>query len=87
MLDLRMKLYFDIETNRPHKDSDFIEEEIIVIGVIEDWTKYAPESANKNRFFKLWDAEINNEGKLVREFYKYLGNVRDQAKNKTSPLL
>jgi len=88
MLDVRMKLYLDIETNRPRKDLAFIKEKIIVIGVIEEWTKYAPESANKNRFFKLWDEEINNnEGKLVREFYEYLGNVRDQAKKQNEPIV
>ena len=71
-----MKLYLDIETNRPHKDSDFIEEEIIVVGVIED----LDDQTKRFKFFPLWDTEINNEGKLVREFYKYLGNVRKHAK-------
>jgi len=71
-----MKLYLDIETKRPHEDSAFIEEEIIVIGVIED----LDEQTKRFKFFPLWDTEINNEGKLVREFYKYLGNVRKHAK-------
>ena len=41
-----MRLYLDVETYRPRKEDTFINEEVIAIGVIEDWTRYDPESTS-----------------------------------------
>jgi hypothetical protein len=84
-------LYLDVETYRPRKEDAFINEEVIAIGVIEDWTRYDPESTSIKceegeassagcalRFFTIW-RNNNNEGKLVRSFYKYLMEVRNRA--------
>jgi hypothetical protein len=84
-------LYLDVETYRPRKEDAFINEEVIAIGVIEDWTRYDPESTSIKceegeaasagcalRFFTIW-RNNNNEGKLVRSFYRYLMEVRNRA--------
>jgi hypothetical protein len=86
-----LRLYLDVETYRPRKEDAFINEEVIAIGVIEDWTRYDPESTSIKceegeassagcalRFFTIW-RNNNNEGKLVRSFYKYLMEVRNRA--------
>ena len=41
-----LRLYLDVETYRPRKEDAFINEEVIAIGVIEDWTRYDPESTS-----------------------------------------
>ncbi len=84
-------MYLDVETYRPNKESAFIKEKIIAIGVIEDWTRYNPESASIRckegeassvgcvfRFFTIW-RNNNDEGELVRSFYKYFMEVKNRA--------
>jgi hypothetical protein len=84
-------LYLDVETYRPNKESAFIKEKIIAIGVIEDWTRYDPESTSIRceegeassvgcvfRFFTIW-RNNNDESELVRSFYKYFMEVRNRA--------
>ncbi len=87
-------MYLDVETYRPNKESAFIKEKIIAIRVIEDWTKYNPESASIRckegeassagcalRFFTIW-GNNNDEGELVRRFYKYFMKVIMEVKNR-----
>jgi hypothetical protein len=84
-------LYLDVETYRPNKESAFIKEKIIAIGVIEDWTRYDPESTSIRceegeassvgcvfRFFTIW-RNNNDEGELVRSFYKYFMEVKNRV--------
>jgi hypothetical protein len=84
-------LYLDVETYRPNKESAFIKEKIIAIGVIEDWTRYDPESTSIRceegeassvgcvfRFLTIW-RNNNDESELVRSFYKYFMEVRNRA--------
>jgi len=84
-------LYLDVETYRPRKEDAFINEEVIAIGVIEDWTRYDPESTSIRceegeassvgcvfRFFTIW-GNNNDKGELVRSFYKYFMEVRNRA--------
>jgi hypothetical protein len=86
-----LRLYLDVETYRPRKEDTFINEEVIAIGVIEDWTRYDPESTSIRckegetpgvgcvlRFFTIW-RNNNDEGELVRSFYKYFMEVRNRA--------
>jgi len=75
-----MRIYLDIETYRPNEDSSFINEKIIAIGVIEDWTKYEENSANswdnqivKPHILKEW--ELGSEKEIINEFYQFLGNL------------
>ena len=84
-------MYLDVETYRPNKEDAFINEEVIAIGVIEDWTRYDPESTSIKceegeassvgcvfRFFMIW-GNNNDESELVRSFYKYFMEVRNRA--------
>ena len=84
-------MYLDVETYRPNKESAFIKEKIIAIGVIEDWTRYDPESTSIRceegeassvgcvfRFLTIW-RNNNDESELVRSFYKYFMEVRNRA--------
>jgi len=86
-----LRLYLDVETYRPREEDAFINEEVIAIGVIEDWTRYDPESTSIKceesetfgvgcvlRFFTIW-GNNNDEGELVRRFYKYFMGVRNRA--------
>lgn len=85
-----MRLYLDVETYRPRKEGAFVDEKVIAIGVVEDWTKYNPESASikceKNgpsgtgcviRFFTSWEND-NDEGALVRRFYEYFIEINNK---------
>ena len=87
-------MYLDVETYRPRKEDTFINEEVIAIGVIEDWTRYDPESTSIKceeseasgvgcvlRFFMIW-GNNNDEGELVRSFYKYFMKVIMEVKNR-----
>jgi hypothetical protein len=89
-----LRLYLDVETYRPRKEDAFINEEVIAIGVIEDWTRYDPESTSIKceeseasgvgcvlRFFMIW-GNNNDEGELVRSFYKYFMKVIMEVKNR-----
>ena len=88
-----MRLYLDVETYRPNKEDAFINEEVIAIGVIEDWTRYDPESTSIKceegeapgvgcafRFFTIW-GNNNDEGELVRRFYEYFMKVIMEVRN------
>jgi hypothetical protein len=85
-----VRLYLDVETYRPRKEGAFVDEKVIAIGVVEDWTKYNPESASikceKNgpsgtgcviRFFTSWEND-NDEGALVRRFYEYFIEINNK---------
>ena len=86
-----LRLYLDVETYRPRKEGAFVNEGMIAIGVIEDWTRYdlestgikcgeneAPGAGCVLRFFTIW-GNNNDEGELVRSFYRYFMGVRNQA--------
>jgi len=81
-----MRLYLDIETYRPKKDDVFIDEKIIAIGIIEDWTSYIEcSSVNDERktntfYFKEW--EYGDEKNIICEFYKYLNKLKDSQYKK-----
>lgn len=77
-----MRLYLDMETYRPEKKDAFINERIIVVGLIEDWTPYRPESSatwngNEIRFLYFTEWELGNEEKIVTELYSYLREVNE----------
>jgi hypothetical protein len=81
-----MRLYLDIETYRPKKDDAFIDEKIIAIGIIEDWTSYIEcSSVNDERkistlYFTEW--EHDDERNIICEFYKYLNKLKDSQYKK-----
>jgi hypothetical protein len=81
-----MRLYLDIETYRPKKDDVFIDEKIIAIGIIEDWTSYIEcSSVNDERktstfYFAEW--EYGDEMNIICEFYKYLNKLKDSQYKK-----
>jgi len=77
-----VRLYLDIETYR--KNKPFINEKIIAIGVIEDWTRYNKFSAydiNSNVEFKMFSEwKLGSEEQVVRKFYEYFENLINEAK-------
>ena len=84
---MSMRLYFDVETYRPKKEDAFIQEKIIAIGILEDWTPYIPESSEiwdepsvKFRYFTEW--ELGEELNIVSRFYDYLKKLIQDWKNK-----
>ena len=77
---IMVRLYLDMETHRPEKKDAFINERIIVVGLIEDWTPYRPESSatwngNKVRFVYFTEWELGNEERIITELYSYLREV------------
>ncbi|MEL9941007.1 MAG: hypothetical protein QW348_06850 [Ignisphaera sp.] len=80
--------YLDVETYRPRNEDIFRREKIIVIGVLEDWTPYKPESSKiwdghsvKFHYFAEW--ELGGERNVVLQFYDYLRRlVQDQKNNR-----
>lgn len=85
------RLYLDIET---YRESAFVDETIIAVGVLEDWTSYSEESlsrvpekvASKKvctsvcfRLFNEW--ELGNEKTVIRKFYKYLKDLKEKTFN------
>jgi len=82
-----VRLYIDVETYRRRDEDVFVNEKVIAIGVLEDNTRYAPESSsiwNKEkvafRFFTEW--EYGSECMLVLAFYKYLRELVERWRNK-----
>ncbi len=72
-----MRIYLDIETYRPEKEDAFIGEKLVAVGVLEDWTRYVPESADvwdsesvRFHYFTEWD--LGGESQVVTKFYNYL---------------
>jgi len=68
----------DVETLR---DSAFVNEKVVLIGIIEDWTPFREESINQEvsfRFFADW--ELGNEKNIIEHFYKYLDDLRARAR-------
>jgi len=72
-----VRLYIDVETYRRRKKDAFINEKVIAIGVLEDKTRYTPESSSiwnegdvAFKFFTEW--EYDDERELILAFYKYL---------------
>jgi len=82
-----MRLYLDVETYRPREEDAFTGEKIIAIGILEDWTPYAPESSEiwyersvEPRYFTEW--VLGGESIAVSQFYDYLGGLIQDWKNK-----
>ena len=74
------RLYLDIETYRKDKRDAFINERIIVIGILEDWSPYSEESlsitlGSKVNFKVFSEWELRSEETVVRRFYEYLNNL------------
>ncbi|GAB6147487.1 3'-5' exonuclease family protein [Stetteria hydrogenophila] len=86
----KLRLYLDVETYRPRKGASFTEERVIAVGVLEDWTPYAPDSAGewgrvKCRYFTEW--ELGSERNVVKEFYDYLkGLIRARRGGKVKSI-
>ena len=74
------RLYLDIETARANNDHVFSNEEVIAIGVLEDWAPYDENSINKEAsfiHFCLWD--LGSEEKVIRDFYEYIFDLERKA--------
>ena len=61
-------------------------EKIIVIGILEDWTKYAPESSKiwdkpSVKFYYFTEWELGGESDVISRFYDYLGRFLRDWKN------
>jgi len=71
-----VRIYLDVETYRPRKEDVFVNERVIAIGLLEDFTPYTTDSLNMpvNRLlFTEWG--LGSEEKVVRDFYRYLREV------------
>jgi len=81
-----MRLYLDMETYR-EKDA-FIDEKIIAIGIIEDWTSYNYSNVNnvqiKQQCFAEW--VYGNENKIICNFYKKLKELKNNQQKKNRSL-
>jgi len=82
-----VRLYIDVETYRRRKKDAFINEKVIAIGVLEDKTRYTPESSSiwnegdvAFKFFTEW--EYNDERELILAFYEYLRGLVKQWREK-----
>ena len=82
-----MRLYIDVETYRPRKEEAFTREKIIAIGILEDWTPYTPDSSKiwdepdvRLHYFTEW--ELEEESRVVSQFYDYLGGLIRDWKNR-----
>jgi len=74
------RLYLDIETYRKEKYDAFVNERVIAIGILEDWTRYSEESLLVTsepevcfRVFSEWGLESENA--VIRGFYEYLNDI------------
>lgn len=81
-----VRLYLDIETYRERDEDAFVNEKVIVIGVIEDWTKYGGKSLGspgsmegKVEFVHFAEWELGSEEKVIGEFYDYLEDIRESS--------
>jgi len=79
------RLYLDIETYRRSKYDAFINERIIAIGVLEDWTPYSEDSLSITsepevcfKAFNEWD--LGSEEAVIRRFYEYLNDLIVESK-------
>lgn len=82
-----MRLYIDVETYRRRDEDAFVNEKVIAIGVLEDKTRYTPESSSiwnegnvAFKFFTEW--EYNDERELILAFYEYLRGLVKQRREK-----
>ncbi len=70
------RLYLDIETFRQR---DAFDEKIVVIGVIEDWSRAnSSEGRAETLFFP--EREFEEEEKIVADFFKYLSEISGKAR-------
>lgn len=80
-----VRIYLDVETYRPRKKEDaFVNERVIAIGLLEDYTPHTTDSLNKpvnKLLFKEW--ELGSEEKVIRDFYRYLMGVIMSKKDKS----
>lgn len=71
-----VRIYLDIETYRQRKDDAFLNEKVIAIGLLEDWTPYRLDSLNKQAELKLLtEWELTSEKKVISGFYEYINKV------------
>ncbi len=82
---VEVRLYLDVETYRPRPEDIFINEKVVAVGVIEDYTEYAEKSSAvweepqvKIRFFTEW--EMGSEKEVLYEFYNYLEELLKRSK-------
>ena len=80
-----MRIYLDLETYRQKKKA-FTNEKIIAIGIIEDWTRYIPESSEiwdnmKVNILYFTEWKLEDESQVVAEFYNYLRKLIDEWKS------
>jgi len=82
-----VRLYIDVETYRRRDEDAFVNEKVIAIGVLEDKTRYTPESSSiwnegnvAFKFFTEW--EYNDERELILAFYEYLRGLVKQRREK-----
>ncbi|RLE53127.1 MAG: hypothetical protein DRJ30_07160 [Candidatus Methanomethylicota archaeon] len=71
-----VRLYLDIETYRPSSKDAFTNENIIAIGVLEDFTPYSSKSLNfcvGEQIFTEW--ETGSEENIIKNFYRYIEAV------------
>ena len=79
------RLYFDVETYRKNKHDAFINEKVIAIGVLEDWTPHSAESLSiisepEVRFKVFSEWSLRSEEVVIRSFYEYLNNLIAESK-------
>lgn len=69
-----------METFRPAKNRAFVDEKVIAIGVLEDWTPYDEASLNREcefRIFSEWD--LGNEKSVIESFYNLFKDLLSDA--------
>ena len=71
-----VRIYLDVETYRPRREDAFVNERVIAIGLLEDFTPYTANSLNMpvdRLLFTEWG--LGSEEKVVKDFYRYLRGV------------
>ncbi len=75
-----VRIYLDVETCRHRKEDAFINERVIAIGLLEDFTPYTQDSLNKpvnEWLFTEW--ELGTEEAVIKNFYNYLTTLKNKA--------
>ena len=81
-----VRVYLDVETYRPRKEDAFINEKVIAIGVLEDWTPYRESSLQPSpssieyRVIAEW--RLGSEREIIFELYSYLYRLISMVKRK-----
>lgn len=68
-----VRIYLDVETYRQRKEDAFVNEKVIAIGLLEDFTPYTQDNLNqpvKELLFTEW--ELGAEEEVIKTFYSYL---------------